>query len=123
MDAVDLALHVLDRQLIDSEGTPCGKVDDLELTVLQEGQAPVVTHILTNPGALAPRIRGRTGKIMHALWRRFHESWPPRPVTIDWKLVGKADYAVHLTVQRGEAGLMRSEEWALHTIVEKIPGA
>jgi hypothetical protein len=122
-DKVDLALELLDRQLIDSEGTPCGKVDDLELTMLEDGQAPVVTHILTNPGALAPRLRGRMGKIVHAVWKRLHEDCPPKPTAIDWRLVGKADFAVHLTVQREEAGLMRTELWALKTIVEKIPGA
>lgn len=29
---LDAALELLDRQLLDKDGTPAGKVDDLELT-------------------------------------------------------------------------------------------
>ena len=36
---VDLALGILDHQLVDSEGNNCGKVDDLQITGL-DGDSP-----------------------------------------------------------------------------------
>ena len=38
---VDLALGILDHQLVDSDGNNCGKVDDLEITGL-DGDSPEV---------------------------------------------------------------------------------
>lgn len=119
-DTFELGLEILDRQLIDSEGEPCGKVDDIEMDYDGSGP-PVVTAILTNPGALGPRV-GVAGKMMRAVWRRLHPDRDPKPIPIGWDLVAKIDFAVHLTVQREEAGLMRSEHWAYETILSKIPG-
>jgi hypothetical protein len=36
--------------------------------------------------------------------------------------VARFDFAVHLTVQRHEAGLTRSEDWALEHVISRIPG-
>ena len=119
-DESELALEVLDRQLLDSEGEPCGKVDDVELDYDGSGR-PVVTAILTNPGALAPRL-GWMGHIVHAFWSRLHSDASPSPIRLGWELVAKIDFAVHLTVQRHEAGLMRSEDWAYDRVLSKIPG-
>src|SRR5437899_3192579 len=54
---VDIGLDLLDRQLQDKDGLMAGKVDDLELTLTGEGSGPpVLTAILSGPGALAPRL-------------------------------------------------------------------
>lgn len=119
-DAIELGLEILDRQLLDSEGEPCGKVDDLELDYDGSGR-PVVAAILTNPGALAPRL-GLAGKLMHALWHRLHPDKHPSPIRLGWELVAKIDFAVHLTVQRREAGLTLSEDWAYDRVLAKVPG-
>jgi hypothetical protein len=42
---------LLDRQLIDSRGTPAGRVDDLELSDPGPGQPPVLTALLCGPTA------------------------------------------------------------------------
>ena len=41
---VDIALGILDHQLVDADGVNCGKVDDLELTGL-DGDSPEVVEI------------------------------------------------------------------------------
>ena len=124
-DTVEVALDILDRQLLDISGKPCGKVDDLLLEFPDESPSrpPVVTHILVSPGALAPRVRGIIGKVMLAVWRRLHPDKDPKPVAIAWSLVEKVDTDVHLMVLRGEAGLMRSEDWARDNFIGRIPGA
>ena len=118
-DPLEIGLELLDRQLVDSEGEPCGKVDDVELDY-DGGGRPRVTAILTNPGALAPRL-GRVGKVMLAVWRRLHPDRDPAPIRLDWSVVARIDFAVHLTVQREEAGLTRSEDWAYEHVVSRIP--
>ena len=52
---VDLALGILDHQLVDSEGNNCGKVDDLEIAGL-DGDSPEVEEIVV--GGNAWRSRG-----------------------------------------------------------------
>jgi hypothetical protein len=63
---LDAALELLDRQLLDRDGTPAGKVDDLELTDSGEGlKQPYVTAILTGPGALAAASTPGSGAGSH----------------------------------------------------------
>ena len=119
-DTIELGLDILDRQLLDSEGEPCGKVDDLELDYDGNGR-PTVAAILTNPGALAPRL-GWAGHVMHAFWKRLHDRGDPAPIRLGWELVAKIDFAVHLTVQRRDAGLTRSEDWVYERVLSKVPG-
>ena len=57
---VDIALGILDHQLVDSEGANCGKVDDLELTGL-DTDSPEVVEILV--GGNAWRSRGLLGRL------------------------------------------------------------
>lgn len=61
--ALDAALHLLDRQVVDLDGLMAGKVDDVELTV-REGRLEV-TGLLTGPSALLPRLGGRS---LSQLW-------------------------------------------------------
>ena len=58
---VDIALGILDHQLVDSNGINCGKVDDLELTGL-DTDSPEVVEILV--GGNAWRTRGSGSETM-----------------------------------------------------------
>jgi hypothetical protein len=49
---VDIALSILDHQLVDGDGRNCGKVDDLEIVGL-DGGSPEVVEILVGGNALA----------------------------------------------------------------------
>jgi sporulation protein YlmC with PRC-barrel domain len=121
-ERIDLALELLDRQLLDSEGKDCGKVDDLEFEVGKSG-LPVLTNILVGPGALGPAFSRWPGRVITAVWRRLHPNRNPEPLRIPWSDVERVDYEVHLTVQREEAGLTRSEDWARDILIGRIPGA
>ena len=96
-DEMDLALHLLDRQVEDAEGALVGKVDDVELTRSEDGSL-VVTGLLLGANALLPR-----------LWQRGHELWvaaaPQRPGQnvpdrIDLALVERLDSGVRLRTRR-----------------------
>ena len=94
---LDLALHLLDRQVQDAEDALVGKVDDVELTRTDDG-ALVVSGLLLGTNALLPR-----------LWRRGHDLWvataPQRPGQhvpdrIDLALVERLDSGVRLSTRR-----------------------
>ena len=120
------ALNLLDRQLLDDENVPCGKVDDLELTfvVANDPKAvePVVTGIYTSPGALADRLPRGIGPVIRNVWKILRPDEDPQPVRIPWAAVKTLDSAIHLSVNRQKAGLMRSEDWVRTNIIDRIPG-
>jgi sporulation protein YlmC with PRC-barrel domain len=71
---VDIALGILDHQLVDGDGQNCGKVDDLEIVDL-DGDSPQVVEIIV--GGNAWRSRGRLGRL--AAWvsgDAVHVPWP-----------------------------------------------
>jgi len=109
---VDLALGILDHQLLDGEGRRCGNVDDLELGDVREG-APHVEAILV--GAPAWRGRGLIGRLAAALARG-------RTVRVPWSEVEKLDSGVRLKNPAREYGLGGGDERA-RKLVAWIPGA
>jgi sporulation protein YlmC with PRC-barrel domain len=111
-DTIDLALGVLDHQIVDSEDFRCGKVDDLELEGVREG-SPRVEAILV--GAPAWRGRGITGRLAAALVRG-------RLVRVPWSEVSKVDSAVRLRKPARELGLGRADDRA-RPLVAWMPGA
>jgi hypothetical protein len=109
---IDVALGVLDHQLLDSDERHCGKVDDVELEGL-DGDSPRVKSILAGPSAW--RSRGRVGRVAARLVRG-------RTRHIDWSEVVKIDSAVHLRGRAGDYGLARGDDRA-RPWIEWIPGA
>jgi sporulation protein YlmC with PRC-barrel domain len=108
---VDIALGVLDHQLVDSDGRNCGKVDDLEIAGL-DGPAPEVTEIVV--GGTAWRSRGRLGRLL----ARFAGN----AVHVPWREVDAVTSVVTLRRTARELRLGRGDErWA--RIVERLPGA
>ena len=68
---LDATLHLLDRQIVDSEGAMVGKVDDVELTEDHHG-ALRVTGLLTGPAALVPRLGGDHDQKTLFWWRQLN---------------------------------------------------
>jgi sporulation protein YlmC with PRC-barrel domain len=52
---IDLVHELLDHELVDVNGTPCGVIDDIELTG-GIGERLRVTALLIGPGASGPRL-------------------------------------------------------------------
>jgi len=98
----DALLHLMDRQLIDTDGRLLGKVDDIELTHTDAGLT--ITALLTGPAALLPRLGGRLADQLVTTWQQMRPSEPHR--TWPWRIpMGRVDYvdsAVHLNVRRDD---------------------
>jgi sporulation protein YlmC with PRC-barrel domain len=110
---LDAALHLLDRQVIDKDGRPAGKVDDLELTERKDG-APYVSAILSGSGALGPRISRRWGR-----WG----TWLTSLHRVDFSLVHRIGSDVSVIVSADDLGAHDAERWARDHVIGHIPGA
>jgi len=107
---VDLALGVLDHQLVDADGENCGKVDELELTGL-DSASPEVVAILV--GGTAWRTRGLLGRIAS----RFSGN----AVHVPWSEVKSVSAVVELKRPAAELRLARGDDrWGKWTA--KLPG-
>jgi sporulation protein YlmC with PRC-barrel domain len=93
-ESIDLALGVLDHQVVDSEDRRCGKVDDLELEGVREGK-PSVSAIVVG--------------------RR-------KAVRVPWGEVQEVGAAIKLKKVAGEYGLGRGDDRSRRW-VEWIPGS
>jgi sporulation protein YlmC with PRC-barrel domain len=108
---VDLALGLLDHQLVDCDGRRCGNVDDLELDLGRD--RPRVEAILVGPPVW--RNRGLLGRLLASMSSS-------RNVRVPWPEVEKVDSAVHLRKSASEYRLGRGDDRARRW-VEWIPGS
>jgi sporulation protein YlmC with PRC-barrel domain len=108
---IDIALSVLDHQLVDADGQNCGKVDDLELSRL-DGAAPLVEAIVV--GGNAWRSRGRLGRLAARLGGNA--------VHVPWSEVGAVTSVVTLNRTAAELRLDQGDvRWS--TLVGRLPGS
>jgi hypothetical protein len=126
--AIDVALELLDRQILDADGTMAGNVDDVEIT-LPEGwpdeggdTLPTVTALLSGPGILAERFGGRVGRGWAELHRRLHPGTSGQG-RIPLSHVRDIGSAVRVGLPRDELPSDRFEDWFRDHVVAKIPGA
>ena len=108
---VDVALSILDHQLVDGDGQNCGKVDDLEIAGL-DSDSPEVVEILV--GGNAWRSRGLFGRLAARLsGNAIHVPW--REVESVTSVVSLRGPAAELRLNRGDA------RWARR--VRRLPGS
>lgn len=119
----DLALHLLDRQVVDTDGRAVCKVDDLEFTVPDDGSAPYVSAILCGPAALGPRLGGLLGHWLVASTHGLGRSENDRLGRIGMELVTDIGTAITVGRSRRELGVHENEDRAREYLVERIPGA
>jgi sporulation protein YlmC with PRC-barrel domain len=108
---VDIALAILDHQLVDADGVNCGKVDELEVSGL-DTDSPEIVEILV--GGNAWRSRGRLGRIA----ARFCGN----AVHVPWSEVESVSSVVKLKRPASELRLGEGDRrWS--ALVGKVPGA
>jgi hypothetical protein len=119
---ISAGLELLDRQLVDPDGLMAGKVDDLAITLRDDGASPIVTEILAGPGALARRIGGRLGGWIASVHARLQGgSWDP--AAISFAVVARIDDHVTLTVSRQDIATYAFEAWVRDHVIARLPGS
>jgi hypothetical protein len=98
---LDAALHLQDRQVIDSDRMMVCNVDDLEITD-GGGRELAVTGLLAGPAALVPRLSGRVGGWLREMWIRLGVQYAGRelPMRIGLDLVDHVGSDVRVRVRR-----------------------
>jgi sporulation protein YlmC with PRC-barrel domain len=121
---LDLHLQFLDRQVLDPDGEPVCKVDDLELDLDDTGR-PYVTAILSGPRALGPRLGGRLGRWTAAVATRLAEKETETSATqrLDFGLVTEIDSAITVSRPVAELALQPLEKWVDDHVISRIPGS
>jgi sporulation protein YlmC with PRC-barrel domain len=116
-----IGFDLLDRQILDRDGEPVGKVDDVELDAGADG-VPFVAALLVGQRALGMRIGGRVGRWIAAVALRL--SVDERPTArIPYDLVAEIDSAVNLSVRRDLLADPPLEAWLREHVIGRIPGA
>jgi hypothetical protein len=108
---VDIALGILDHQLVDADGQNCGKVDDLEIAGIGEGGPEVVEIIV---GGNAWRSRGWCGALAARL--------SGNAVHVPWQEVDSVSSVVRLKRPAAELRLNRGDD-RCGKLVGKLPGS
>jgi sporulation protein YlmC with PRC-barrel domain len=98
---VDLALRLLDDQVIDSEGTRCGRVDDVELQG-GPGQRTEVGGLLLGSGAWPSRLPRPFAAAADFLLPDYVQRVP-------WECVADVETTVKLSVSEADLGLGTGE--------------
>ena len=113
MTQIDIALKVLDHQILDHDGRRCGNVDDVEIDG-GPGETARVTAILVGPGVW-PQRAGWIGRLA---------SWigGGGRTRIAWEEVADIESHVQLRKTAEELGLGRGDD-RVRPWIEKIPGA
>jgi sporulation protein YlmC with PRC-barrel domain len=117
---IELGRHVLDKEIHDVHGRPCGKVDDL-LIEFDAGDAHVV-GLVTGPTAFARAIGPRCAAVIAAVERLLGLE-DPRPVDLTWSTVEYVDVGVHLNVAEEETGANQLARVVSRRFISRLPGA
>ncbi|GAA3680080.1 hypothetical protein GCM10023081_17790 [Arthrobacter ginkgonis] len=113
--ALDATLHLLDRQILDTEGVPVCTVDDLWIDLPGDGRPippgsapPAVTDLLAGP-VLATRLFG---------------GHPPtdRLERIPWTDLGEVGTVLRLRTRGAGLSVRWVEHWLRDHVIARIPG-
>jgi sporulation protein YlmC with PRC-barrel domain len=117
-----IGFDLMDRQILDRDGQPVGKVDDVELTVNETGGL-YVSALLVGQEALGTRIGGDLGRWMAGIAVRLRGPHAAAPIRIPYELVADAGAAINLSVRRDLVTEAPLESWLGNKLIGRIPGA
>lgn len=117
---MDLVRDVLDKRLLDRDGTIIGRVDGLIIEIEGESQPRVTEMSIGGPAVFA-----RIGHWSFSLAKFLGKHWGPKrgsPVRIPWSDIDHFGRDVKLTISCEDNEAMAWEDWIDEHIIMKIPG-
>jgi hypothetical protein len=122
-DELDANHMLLDREILDPDDVPIGKVDDIELSEPYGDEGPELTALLCGPLALGPRLGGRIGAWWYSIGRRLRIGSDPTPVRIPIEDVITLDRSQLRVGKPFESyGTYSLREWVDDHLISRIPG-
>jgi len=113
-DVFDVALEVLDHEVLDAAGVPCGIVDDVELVARPGGPLRAVA-LLIGPATVADRLTWPFDVLVRRAFGRAH-------VRVPWSEVEEVGERIRLRGSAQTYGLGAVDrKWG--RIVARAPGA
>jgi sporulation protein YlmC with PRC-barrel domain len=113
-DYLDLSRQVLDRQLVDANNVPCGKVDDIEVEGGASGELKIKALLVGN-GAASDRLP----QLCKAISRKIFGA---RVVRVPWSEVSVITDRIKLKSKADELGLGEAGSAAVK-FIGKLPEA
>lgn len=118
---IHASLDLLDRQILDRNDEPVGKVDDVELSDPSEG-APRLIALLLGPQAYGQRLGGRLGTWIASTAVRL--AGTDAPIRIPIETVADIGVSIKLKVSVEEVErAQRLDHWLRDHLIDRIPGA
>jgi hypothetical protein len=119
---IELARDVLDKQLVDRDGTKMGRVDGLVLLLDDDGR-PRVDHLQLGFVVLARRVHPRLEKWLQKIRERWSVRKTARQI-VEWEKVTELTTG-HIKVDliARETPAFDWERWLRDKIVMHLPGA
>ena len=118
---MNLIRDVLDKELLDCEEEPMGRVDGLVMHAGKSSQ-PRVTHIEVGGAAPWERVHPVFGRLAQRLARL----WGPKrreQVRIPWSHVKTVGRDIKLDIEARGTGAIDWEIWLARHVIEHIPGS
>lgn len=104
---LDLCRQILDRQVIDSNHIPCGKVDDIEML------GNKITAILIGNGIASERLP----ELARAISKKI---FGDRAVRVPWSEVHVITHEIKLRSRASDLGLDERKGWVFE-LISKLP--
>jgi sporulation protein YlmC with PRC-barrel domain len=115
-----LVRDVLDKELLDCEEEPMGRVDGLVMHLGTNSQ-PRITHIEIGGPVPWERVHPALGRLAQRLARL----WGPKradEVRITWSHVETVGRDIILDLEARQTGAIDWEIWLAHHVIGRIPG-
>jgi hypothetical protein len=120
MHRFDLIRDILDKQLVDGNGTEMGRIDGIIIEV-RDGAPPRVDHFELGFTVLAERMHARLER-----WFRAARRWSVRRTTrqiVPWSAVEEVtQHHVKLDLDAEKTPAFDWERWLRKHIVHRLPG-
>lgn len=118
-----VVLDLLDRQIIDADQQPVGKVDDVHFAT-DSAEPPLLSALLSGAQALGERMGGLIGGAMAGTARRMLTEPRDGARTVPWSDVAELGYVLGLRAGISELNLEPVlEVWMRDNIIGPLPGS